>query len=160
MEVIKWAGKWPGAEGRSWSGNGGGRLKVTAILALGFFLFGSGCHLIRFKDQLATPSGPILLVNQFEVSPEDRARFEEVFARIGTFMKTQPGYLAHHLHHPLPPSRQYVNLARWRSTVDLKRALEQAEFQRLRKELPVGPSDVRPVLYRVPFETHGQRKRQ
>jgi hypothetical protein len=47
-----------------------------------------------FMQQLREATGPIVLINEFNVAPEDVERFLEVWADDAAFMKQQPGFIS------------------------------------------------------------------
>jgi heme-degrading monooxygenase HmoA len=46
----------------------------------------------------ASRRGPIVLINEFNVAPEDTERFLEVWADDDAYMKQQPGFISTQLH--------------------------------------------------------------
>src|SRR5437764_12298266 len=47
-----------------------------------------------YLEQLQEGEGQVVLINQFEVPPEDAERFLEVWADDAAFMKRQPGFIS------------------------------------------------------------------
>jgi heme-degrading monooxygenase HmoA len=75
-----------------------------------------------YMQQLREDSGPVVLMNQFNVAPEDVDRFLEVWADDAAFMKTQPGFISTQLHRGIAGSTTFMNVAVWESA----RALGEA----------------------------------
>jgi heme-degrading monooxygenase HmoA len=82
-----------------------------------------------YMQQLQDDRGPVVLINQFNVLPEDTERFLEVWADDATFMKKQPGFISTQLHRGTAGSSTFVNLAVWESTRALGEAFRSSEFQ-------------------------------
>jgi hypothetical protein len=59
-----------------------------------------------YMQQLQEDGGPVVLMNQFNVAPEDVERFLEVWVDDAAFMKRQPGFISglptHYLFTPIP----------------------------------------------------------
>src|SRR5262249_19552376 len=53
---------------------------------------------VTYLQQLQADDGPVVLINQFNVAPEDADRFLEAWAADAAFMKGQPGFIAAQLH--------------------------------------------------------------
>jgi Antibiotic biosynthesis monooxygenase len=68
-----------------------------------------------FLQQLQADSGPIVLINQFNMAPEDVERFLEVWADDASFMKQQPGFISTQLHRGTARSTTFMNVAVWES---------------------------------------------
>src|SRR5882672_3261118 len=51
-----------------------------------------------YLEQLQEDDGPVVLINQFAVPPEDAERFLEVWADDAAFMKQQPGFISTQRH--------------------------------------------------------------
>ena len=77
----------------------------------------------------AKNDGPIVLINQFNVAPEDAERFLEVWADDAAFMKQQPGFISTQLHRGTAGSSTFVNVAVWESSRALGEAFGSPEFQ-------------------------------
>ena len=62
-------------------------------------------------------SGPVVLINVFEVPPDGDDTFVESWERARDLLRTQPGYLSTALHQALTPQANFtwVNIARWAS---------------------------------------------
>ena len=61
--------------------------------------------------QLQADSGPVVLINEFNVAPEDAERFLEIWSDDARFMKQQPGLISTQLHRGIAGSTTFVNVA-------------------------------------------------
>jgi heme-degrading monooxygenase HmoA len=91
---------------------------------------------VTYMEQLQAGDGPIVLVNVFNVAPEDAERLLEVWAEDAAFMKRQPGFVSTQLHRGTAGSSTFVNVAEWESAGALGRAFSSPEFQRRLEEYP------------------------
>src|SRR5215207_6375149 len=53
---------------------------------------------VTYLQQLQEDDGPVVLINEFNVPPEDTDRFIAVWADDAAFMKRQPGFISTQLH--------------------------------------------------------------
>ena len=72
-----------------------------------------------YRQQLEQDNGPVVLINQFTVAPEDAQHFLEVWADDAAFMKQQPGFVSTQLHRGTAGSMTFINLAVWESAAAL-----------------------------------------
>jgi heme-degrading monooxygenase HmoA len=84
---------------------------------------------ITYMQQLREDSGPVVLMNQFNVAPEDVERFLEVWADDAAFMKSQPGFISTQLHRGIAGSTTFMNVAVWESARALGQAFSRPDFQ-------------------------------
>ena len=82
-----------------------------------------------YIQQLQADDGPIVLMNQFSVAPEDVEGFLEVWADDAAFMKQQPGFISTQLHRGTAGSCTFMNVAVWESSRALGEAFGSPEFQ-------------------------------
>src|SRR5204862_6533265 len=82
-----------------------------------------------YLEQLQEDDGQVVLINQFDVPPEDVERFLEVWAADAAFMKQQPGFISTQLHRGTAGSSTFINVAVWASATALGRAFSSPEFQ-------------------------------
>ena len=82
-----------------------------------------------FMQQLGADTGPIVLINEFNVAPQDVERFLEVWADDAAYMKQQPGFISTQLHRGTAGSSTFVNVAVWESSRALGLAFSSPEFQ-------------------------------
>jgi len=79
--------------------------------------------------QLAINEGPVILVNKFNVKPEDAEHLIKAWAADAEFFKRQPGFVSAQLHRGIGGSCVFLNYAVWESTDHFKRAFNNPEFQ-------------------------------
>jgi len=91
-----------------------------------------------YLEQLQEDGGQVVLINQFEVPPEDAKRFLEVWADDAGFMKQQPGFISTQLHRGTAGSSTFVNVAVWESPAALGQAFRSPEFHARAERYPEG----------------------
>ena len=84
---------------------------------------------VTYVQQLQEDDGQVVLINQFNVAPEDTERFLQVWADDAAFMKQQPGFISTQLHRAIGESPTYLNYAVWESTRDFRAAFSHPEFK-------------------------------
>lgn len=84
---------------------------------------------IAYREQLQQETGPIVLINQFNIAPEDVDQFLDVWADDAAYMKRQPGFISAQLHRGIAGSTTFVNVAVWESARALGEAVRSPEFQ-------------------------------
>jgi heme-degrading monooxygenase HmoA len=84
---------------------------------------------VTYREQLQEESGPIVLINQFNIPPDDVDQFLDVWADDAAFMKRQPGFISTQLHRGAAGSTTFVNVAVWESARALGEAVQSPEFQ-------------------------------
>jgi quinol monooxygenase YgiN len=89
-----------------------------------------------YADQLRADDRPVVLINQFNVAPEDVDRFLDVWADDAAFMKQQPGFISTQLHRGTAGSSTFMNVAVWESSRALGEAFGSPEFQRRAARYP------------------------
>jgi heme-degrading monooxygenase HmoA len=89
-----------------------------------------------YREQLQHEDGPIVLINQFNVAPEDADRLLEVWADDAAYMKQQPGFISTQLHRGTAGSCTFMNVAVWESAAALGRAFASPEFQQRAARYP------------------------
>ena len=90
----------------------------------------------------------VVLINPFEVPPENEAEFLKGWETARDFMQRQKGYVATRLHRSLDPTARFrfINLAEWAAAADFHVALHHPEFVQLRNATPFAHY---PALYEV-----------
>jgi heme-degrading monooxygenase HmoA len=91
---------------------------------------------VTYLQQLAADDGPIVLINEFNIPPEDVERFLEVWADDAAFMKQQQGFISGQLHRGTAGSTTFVNVAVWESAQALGNAFRSPEFQQRAARYP------------------------
>ena len=82
-----------------------------------------------YMQQLQADDGPVVLMNEFNVAPEDIEAFLAVWADDAAFMKQQPGFISTQLHRATAGSCTFMNVAVWESSRALGEAFGSPEFQ-------------------------------
>jgi quinol monooxygenase YgiN len=85
---------------------------------------------IDYRRQLTETVGPVVLINQFSVAPENVEQFLTVWASDAEFMQRQAGFISTQLHRGTAGSTTFVNIAHWHSAQALGEAFLSPEFQR------------------------------
>ncbi len=91
-----------------------------------------------YLEQLQEDEGQVVLINQFEVPPEETERFLEVWAEDAAFMTQQPGFISTQLHRGTAGSSTFMNVAVWESAAALGRTFRSPEFQARAARYPEG----------------------
>ena len=65
---------------------------------------------------------PVILINKFNVKPEDLNKFLEAWAWDAAYLKQKPGFISTQLHRGIGGSCVFINYAVWESVEHLKRA--------------------------------------
>ena len=101
---------------------------------------------VTLADQLQDTSGPVVLINKFEVAPADAEQFLAAWAADGAFFKRQPGFISAQLHRGIAGSSLFLNYAVWESVAHFRAAFTHPEF---RSALGAYPSSAvtRPHLF-------------
>ena len=84
---------------------------------------------VGYLEQLQEDTGPIVLINQFNVAAEDAEQLLEVWADDAAYMKRQPGFISTQLHRGIGGSTTFVNVAVWESARALGQAFGSPEFR-------------------------------
>ncbi len=84
---------------------------------------------VTYVQQLQQETGPVVLINTFNVAPADADRLLAVWAEDAAFMKRQPGFISTQLHRGIAGSTVLVNVAVWESAEALRAAFFSPEFQ-------------------------------
>jgi heme-degrading monooxygenase HmoA len=85
---------------------------------------------VPLRQQLGeSHAGPVVLVNKFNVAPEDCDALVRSWADDAAFMKRQPGFIAAQLHRGIAGSCVFLNYAVWESVDAFKAAFSQPEFR-------------------------------
>jgi heme-degrading monooxygenase HmoA len=85
---------------------------------------------VTYAQQLREDRGPIVLVNVFNVAPEDADGLLAAWADDAAYMKRQPGFISTQLHRGTAGSATFINVAVWESARALGQAFSSPEFQR------------------------------
>ena len=84
---------------------------------------------VGFMSQLGDDDGPIVLINKFNVAPDEVDALLAAWSDDAAWMKQQPGYISTQLHRGTGGSSTFINVAIWESARALGRAFGSPEFQ-------------------------------
>ena len=97
---------------------------------------------------MAMQTEPFVLINVFEVPPDEDDDFIGGWEAARDYLETQPGYVDTALHRSIGPADfRFVNVARWRSVEDFRAATQSPGFREVSKQLARYP--FHPGLYEV-----------
>ena len=85
--------------------------------------------------QLEEDVGPVLLINKFNLDPQDVNQFLKAWASDAE-IKQQPGFISTQLHRGIAGSSTFINYAIWESTSQFMQALSNPQFQAKVSEYP------------------------
>jgi heme-degrading monooxygenase HmoA len=85
-------------------------------------------HVTLF-DQLADEVGPVILVNTFQVAPEDTEALLQAWAVDAGYLKSKPGFISTQLHRGVAGSTTFLNVAVWESVDAFRGAFGDPAFQ-------------------------------
>ena len=90
----------------------------------------------------------VVLINAFEVAPDQDEAFLRGWEAARDFMQRQTGYVSTRLHRSLDPTARFrfINVAEWASPTDFEAALNHPEFVSMRRAIPFAHY---PSLYQV-----------
>lgn len=93
---------------------------------------------ITLSEQMEEKNvGSVILINKFNVKPEEVDQFLQAWASDAAYFKSQPGCISAQLHRGIGGSCVFINYAVWESTELFKKAFKNAELQsRLEKYPP------------------------
>jgi quinol monooxygenase YgiN len=91
---------------------------------------------IKLSEQLDEDVGPVILINRFNVKPEEADQFLKAWEKDATYFKSQPGFISAQLHRGIGGSGVLVNYAVWESTALFKMALSKIDLKELLSDYP------------------------
>jgi heme-degrading monooxygenase HmoA len=92
-------------------------------------------HVTIFQ-QMEDQGGPVILINTFEVPPEDVDQFLTAWEIDANIMKRQAGLISTQLHRGISGSSVFLNYAVWESAAHFKQAFGNPEFQSKLNDYP------------------------
>lgn len=84
---------------------------------------------ITLLEQAEQNVGPVILINKFNVKPEEADLLLKAWAADASFFEQQHGFISTQLHRGIGGSSVFLNYAVWESTNHFKRAINSPEFQ-------------------------------
>jgi quinol monooxygenase YgiN len=92
---------------------------------------------VTFSKQIEEDiSGPVILINKFNVDPEDVDKFMKAWAKDAEYFKRQPGFISAQLHRGIGGSGVFVNYAVWESNASFRNALNNIDLKALMSDYP------------------------
>jgi heme-degrading monooxygenase HmoA len=91
---------------------------------------------VTLQQQLGQEIGPVILINKFNVKPEEVDQLLAAWTADAAFFKRQPGFISAQLHRGVGGSCVFVNYAVWESVEHFRRAFSQPEFREATKAYP------------------------
>jgi quinol monooxygenase YgiN len=91
---------------------------------------------VTLSEQLEENVSPVILINKFNVKPEEADQFLKAWADDAAYFKSQPGFISAQLHRGIGGSSMFINYAIWESTALYKKALSNIDLQALLSEYP------------------------
>ncbi|HYZ60359.1 MAG TPA: antibiotic biosynthesis monooxygenase family protein [Nitrososphaeraceae archaeon] len=104
---------------------------------------------VGFLTQMEENVGPVILMNKFNVNPEQAAQFLRAWAHDAAVMKRQPGFISAQLHRGIAGSGVFINYAVWESIEHFKRAYNNPEFLSKIGEYPAGTTSSPHLIKKV-----------
>lgn len=86
---------------------------------------------VTLSRQTEQNIGPVILVDEINVNPDDIDEFLKVWTKDSTILKQQPGFISAQLHRGIAGSCTFINYAVWESTDSYKRAFEHPDLSKL-----------------------------
>ena len=89
--------------------------------------------------QLQQDVGPVVLIKEINVNPEDIGQFLKAWTADASIFKQQPGYISAQLHSDIAGCGTFINYAMWASMVMYKKAASNVDIQTRLSNYPAGP---------------------
>jgi quinol monooxygenase YgiN len=103
--------------------------------------------IVTLSEQLEENVSPIILINKFNVKPEEADQFLKAWADDAAYFKSQPGFISAQLHRGIGGSGVFVNYAVWESSALLRKADNNIDLEAILSDYP--PSTiVSPHIFR------------
>jgi quinol monooxygenase YgiN len=93
-------------------------------------------EIVTLSKQLEENVGPVILINKFNVKPEEANQFLKAWADDAAYFKSQPGFISAQLHRGIGGSGVFVNYAVWESSTQLKKALNNTDLEAMLSDYP------------------------
>src|SRR5262249_9444501 len=77
-----------------------------------------------------------ILINKFNVKPEEADQLLAAWSADAAFFKRQPGFISTQLHRGVGGSSVFINYAVWESVEHFRQAFSQPEFREAMKAYP------------------------
>jgi quinol monooxygenase YgiN len=84
---------------------------------------------VKFKDQIAEKiMGSVILINKFNVKPNNVEQFLKDWAEDAARFKQEPGFISTQIHRGIGKSSVFINYAVWESMEHYKKAVNKILF--------------------------------
>jgi quinol monooxygenase YgiN len=93
-------------------------------------------EIVTSSKQLEENVGSVILINKFNVKPEEADQFLKVWEEDAAYFKSQPGFISAQLHRGIRGSGVFVNYAVWESCTQLKKALNNIDLEAILSDYP------------------------
>jgi heme-degrading monooxygenase HmoA len=84
---------------------------------------------VSLNQQFEEEVRAVILMNKFNVNPDEVDEFLKVFAETTNYFKQQPGFISAQLHRGIAGSSTFVNYVIWESVAHFKQAFDRPEFK-------------------------------
>ena len=115
-------------------------LKSYSVVNLYMAKFVEMDEKVTLKDQMEDEvSGSVILINKFNVVPEQIEQFLKAWTEDATNFKEQPGFISTQLHKGVGKSTVFINYAVWESMKHYKNAVNKVigpDFQSILSKYP------------------------
>jgi len=84
---------------------------------------------VTLRQQLSSDEGSVIVINKFNVRPDEVGQLVAAWTEDARFFKAQPGFISTQLHRGIGGSSVFVNYAVWESVEAFRNAFGRPEFQ-------------------------------
>lgn len=84
---------------------------------------------VTIAKQMEQKTSPVILINKFNVKPEDVDQLLKAWSDDASYFKQQPGFISTQLHRGIGGSCVFINYAVWESTDLFRQAFANPEFK-------------------------------
>jgi heme-degrading monooxygenase HmoA len=92
----------------------------------------------QLEEQNDDGRRPVILINKFNVKPEDVDQLLKAWAADAAYLKQKPGFISTQLHRGIGESCVFINYAVWESVEHFKHATSDPEFRSALARYPEG----------------------
>ena len=83
----------------------------------------------QLEEQKDSRGRPVILINKFNVKPEDADQLLKAWAADAAYLKQKPGFISTQLHRGIGGSCVFINYAVWESVEHFKQATSDPAFR-------------------------------
>lgn len=84
-------------------------------------------EMVTLSAQMEQNISPVILINKFNVKPEDVDQLLKAWAADAAYFKQQPGFISTQLHRGIGGSCVFINYAVWESTQQFKEVFNRPD---------------------------------